>query len=175
MTTETGTTIGGPITEQIQGLNLLSMYLDQFKRGWSYTSVYLLRDRADEGGNQSFGFFDRHYMPRKAAVFLHHLTSILADHSMPPPGGSLDYAIANPPETVHDLLLQRSDGAFQLIVWDERLTGEDRVTLRFGETHASLKIYDPTLDGEPLKTLTHVNTLELTLSDHPLTLVIPPG
>ncbi len=57
VTTETGCTIDGPITEEIQALNLLSMYLDQFKRGWSHTAVYLLRDRTDEGGNQSFGFF----------------------------------------------------------------------------------------------------------------------
>jgi hypothetical protein len=57
VTTETGTTIGGAITEEIHALNLLSMYLDQFKRGWSYTAVYLLRDRTDESGNQQFGFY----------------------------------------------------------------------------------------------------------------------
>ena len=79
VTTETGCTIAGPITEEIQALNLLSMYLDQFKRGWSHTAVYLLRDRTDEGGNQSFGFFKSDYTPRKAAVYLHNLTTILAD------------------------------------------------------------------------------------------------
>ena len=57
VTTETGCQIGGAITEEIHALNLLSMYLDQFKRGWSYTSVYILRDRTDEGGNQRFGFY----------------------------------------------------------------------------------------------------------------------
>ncbi|MGX9145622.1 hypothetical protein [Mesorhizobium sp. 128a] len=35
----------------------MSLYLAQFKRGYAYTSVYLLRDRTDEGGNQSFGFY----------------------------------------------------------------------------------------------------------------------
>ena len=89
MTTETGCTIGGPITEEIQALNLLSMYLDQFKRGWSYTAVYLLRDRTDEGGNQSFGFFKPDYTPRKAAVYLHNLTTILADQgSVAKPGST---------------------------------------------------------------------------------------
>ena len=82
MTTETGCTIEGPITEEIQALNLLSMYLDQFKRGWSHTAVYLLRDRTDEGGNQSFGFFKPDYTPRKAAVYLHNLTTILADQGL---------------------------------------------------------------------------------------------
>ena len=64
--TETGCTTGGPVTEEIQALNLLSLYLDQFKRGWSRTAVYLLRDRSDEGGNQTFGFFRRDYAPRNA-------------------------------------------------------------------------------------------------------------
>ena len=52
VTTETGTSIAGPVTEEIQGLNLMNLYLAQFKRGTSYTSVYLLRDRTDEAGNQ---------------------------------------------------------------------------------------------------------------------------
>ena len=82
VTTETGTTIGGAITEEIHALNLLNLYLGQFKRGWSHTAVYLLRDRTDEGGNQRFGFFDPDYQPRKAAVYLHNLTTILADKSL---------------------------------------------------------------------------------------------
>ena len=80
VTTETGTTIGGDITEEVHALNLMNMYLSQFKRGWSHTAVYLLRDRTDEGGNQRFGFFQADYTPRKAAVYLHNLTTILADN-----------------------------------------------------------------------------------------------
>ena len=79
VTTETGTTIGGAVTEDIHALNLLSLYLDQFRRGWSYTAVYLLRDRSDEAGNQQFGFYRPDYTPRKAARYLHNLTTILAD------------------------------------------------------------------------------------------------
>ena len=67
VTTETGGAIGGVITEDIHALNLLSLYLDQFKRGWSNTAVYLLRDRSDEGGNQQYGFYKPDYTPRKAA------------------------------------------------------------------------------------------------------------
>ena len=83
VTTETGAAIGGLITEQIHGLNLMSVYLAQYKRGFSYTSVYLLRDRIDEGGNQSFGFFGADYTPRKAALYLHNLTNTLADKVAP--------------------------------------------------------------------------------------------
>ncbi len=79
VTTETGVAIGGGITEDLQGLNLMNVYLAQFKRGYSHTSVYLLRDRTDEGGNQTFGFFKPDYSPRKAAIYLHNLTTILTN------------------------------------------------------------------------------------------------
>ena len=173
VTTETGAAIGGVVTEQTHGLNLLTMYLDQFKRGWNYTSVYLLRDRTDEGGNQAFGFYDRDYKPRRAALYLHNFTTTLADRGTRPNPGALDYTIADVPATVHDLLLQCSDGTFQLIIWDERLIGEDHVTIRFGAAPSLIKIYDPTLGTEPVKTLANVNLLELALSNYPLVLTFP--
>ncbi len=132
VTTETGCTIGGPVTEEIHARNLLSMYLDQFKRGWSHTAVYLLRDREDEGGNQAFGFFRPDYTPRKAAVYLHNLTTILADAGAIEKPGTLAYSIPGAPVTVHDLLLQKSDGTFELVVWGERVEGSDRVTIDLG-------------------------------------------
>ena len=171
VSTETGAAVGGPVTERIHGLNLLSLYLDQFKRGYSHTSVYLLRDRADEGGNQAYGFYRPDYTPRPAAVYLHNLTTILADTGTTPKAGSLDYAVVDPPKTAHDLLLRRSDGAFQLIVWDERLAGEDRVTVRFGVDQPSVRVYDPTVGVDPVRTEAKVRSLDLTLGDHPVVIV----
>ena len=157
----------------IHALNLLSMYLDQFKRGWSYTSVYILRDRTDEGGNQKFGFYTPDYKPRKAALYLHNLTTILADKGALAKPGKLDYSIPKQPAAVHDMLLQNSDGVFQLVVWDERVKGEDRVTVDLGENQASVKVYDPTVGTEPVQVHTGVKSLSLTLTDHPLILAIP--
>ena len=174
VTTETGCTIDGPITEEIQALNLLSMYLDQFKRGWRHTAVYLLRDRTDEGGNQSFGFFTREYAPRKAAVYLHNLTTILADHGSIAKPGRLGYSFAEQPATVHDMLLQKHDGTFALLVWGERLKGADRVTVHLGRSYPNVKVYDPTTGTAPVQTRSSVDTLELTVSDHPLIVAIDP-
>src|SRR6185437_308784 len=171
-TTETGCTIAGPITENIQALNLLSMYLDQFKRGWSHTAVYLLRDRTDEGGNQIFGFFKRDYTPRKAAVYLHNLTTILADKGSLVKPGQLNYSIPEQPATVHEMLLQRSDGTFVLVVWNERLKGADEVTVRLGRKHPTVNVYDPTIGTHAIQTHDKVDVLKLTLSDHPLIVAI---
>jgi hypothetical protein len=173
VTTETGCTIDKDVTEEIHGRNLLSMYLDQFKRGWSYTSVYILRDRGDESGNQTFGFFKPDYTPRQAAVYLHNLTTILADHGAPATPGKLDYSIPDEPVTVHDMLLEKSDGTLDLLVWGERLKGEDALVVRLGGTYAAVKVYDPTIGTESVKMLSNVSSLNLTLTDHPLIIVIP--
>jgi hypothetical protein len=175
VTTETGVRIEGPISEDMQGVHLVNIYLAQFKRGYAYTSVYLLRDRTDEDGNQSFGFYRSDYSPRKAAIYLHNLTTILDDRGTLTKPEQLDFTIVERPRTVHDLLLQHSDGRFQLVVWGERLSGEDRVTIRFGASHAAAKIYDPTVGVDPIRTLTDFNSLEIALSNHPVVIAISHG
>ena len=151
----------------------LSLYLDQFKRGWKHTAVYLLRDRVDERGNQTFGFYRPDYTPRLAATYLHNLTTILADNSSIPTPGDLSYSIPNQPETVHELLLQKSDGKFELVVWNERLSGSDSVTVNLGATFSSVIIYDPTAGTSPIQSLNNVSSVKLTLSNHPVIIEIP--
>jgi hypothetical protein len=169
VTTETGTTIGGEIDEEMHALNLLTMFLDQFKRGWSYTAVYLLRDRVDEGGNQKFGFYSPDYKPRQAAVYLHNLTTILHDtDSAGWKPDSLDYSIPNQPATVHDLLLQKTNRTFALVVWNEQVKGSTRVSVEFGVTFPEVAIYDPTEGTSPARTLKDARTVPLTLSNHPV-------
>ncbi|WOH68028.1 glycosyl hydrolase [Bradyrhizobium sp. BWA-3-5] len=174
VTTETGVRIERPITEDMHAVHLVNIYLAQFKRGYAYTAVYLLRDRTDEDGNQAFGFYRSDYSPRKAAIYLHNLTTILSDKSALAKSGQLDFAIMERPRTVHDLLLQHSDGSFQLVVWGERLSGEDRVTIRFGARHAAAKIYDPTTGIDPVRTVTDFNSIDIALSDHPVVIAIAP-
>ena len=175
VTTETGITIEGPITEQVQALLYLSVYLDQFKRGWKNTSIYILRDRSDEGGNQTFGFYKPDYTPRLAATYLHNLTTILADKPSTAAPGALEYSIANQPATVHDLLLQKADGTFELVLWSERFTGgSDNFRVNFGDTFESVKLLDPTVSSDPLQTLSNTPSLSLTLSNHPMVIELRP-
>lgn len=175
VTTETGAVVKDTIPEHVHGLHLMTIYLAQFKRGFSYTSVYLLRDRTDESGNQTFGFFRSDYTPRLAATYLHNMTMILADKGRHPGPGRLDYDISGQPVTVHDLLLRHSDGTFQLVIWGERVSGEDRITVRFGAAHKQVKVYNPIVGTEPVETLANVGSVDLTLSNHPFVIAIAPN
>jgi hypothetical protein len=86
--------------------------------------------------------------------------------------GTLDYTIADQPPTVHDLLLRRSDGTFQLVVWDERLNDQDQVTVRLGVTATSISVYDPTVGTDPVRAVKNAASLDLLLSDHPIVIEI---
>jgi hypothetical protein len=168
VTTETGVTIDDTFTEEKQARLYLNLYLAQFKRKWSYTAVYLLRDRSDEAGNQTFGFYKPDYTTRKAAVYLHNLTTILADKSSTKKLRSLNYSIANQPNTVHDLLLQNSNGKFQLVVWGENASGGVSIDISFAKKIKALKVYDPTVGTSPMLIVKNASKINPTLSDHPM-------
>jgi hypothetical protein len=168
ITSETGwTTSGsGSITEEQQARVFLNLYLAAFKRGWTYTFLYMLRDDPVQG---YWGLFDTSYGPKRSGTYLHNFTTILADSGSGGPTGRLDYSIAADPATVHDLLLQKSSGTFELVVWDERPTGgSDSVAVDLGHTRATVQVYDPTTGTSPTQTLNQVSAVTVTVSDHPL-------
>ena len=78
----------------------------------------------------------------------------------------LNYSIVNQPATVHDLLLQKSNGAFELVIWDEKASGNDRVAVNLGETYGTVNVFDVTVGTSPTQTLSNVGTVALTLNDH---------
>ena len=167
VTTETGWVTGGAkgLTQEQQGRLYLNMYLAQFKQGFKYTFMYMLRDA--RGSDAGYGVFERDYQPKRSALYLHNLTTILSDKGVSKPG-KLRYTIPNQPVTVHDLLLQKSNGTFELVVWSEKADGTNSVTVDLGGSHLSVKVYDPTTGTTPTQTLTDARSVSLILSDHPV-------
>jgi hypothetical protein len=171
VTTETGwDSIAGHGGERIQGTVLVNTYLAQFKRGWRYTFIYELVD--GEGGVGNQGLYHKDRTPKPSATYIHNLTSILADEKPVANPGKLDYFIANEPATVHDLLLQKRNGVFELVVWGEQVSGTNNIAINLGGTHAKVKIYDVTAGAAPIQTMTNVNSVPLTLSDHAMVVEI---
>jgi hypothetical protein len=167
VSTETGwTTTGtGSITEEEQGRLFLNLYLAGFKRGWTYTFIYMLRDDPVQG---YWGLFDTSYNAKKSGTYLHNFTTILADTGSATPG-QLNYSIASEPITVHDLLLQKSNGTFDVVVWNERpMGGSDDVTVDLGHSRPKVSVYDPTTGTSPTQTLNDVSSVKVTVTDHPV-------
>ena len=166
VTTETGWTTGSKdsISEEEQGKVFLNLYLAAYKRNWTYTFIYMLHDSRGQG---AWGLVRGDYSYKPSGIYMHNLTTILADGAAAFTPGKVDYSIPAKPVTVHDLLVQKSDGTFELAVWSELAKGSSNVTVNLGASYASVKVYDPTVGTSPVQTLVNVDTVPLTLSDHP--------
>ena len=60
--------------------------------------------------------------------------------------------VANQPSTVHDLLLQKNDGTFDLVIWGEKVKNSTMVGIEFHEDivlDGPLKLFDPTIGTKP--------------------------
>ncbi|MDO9714436.1 hypothetical protein, partial [Paracraurococcus lichenis] len=113
------------VSEAVQGKYTPRVYLTDFVEGSPHTFVYELMDwkmsasGADTGGS---GLFEADGTPRPAAVQLHNLTTELADTGAQAAGftpGELHYVLSGMPSSGEDLLLQRSDGTFLLVLWND--------------------------------------------------------
>lgn len=168
VTTETGVRVGdcdGAITESVQAHNYMNVYLAQFARGWTKTFIYEFID----DGDGRFGFYGSDYTTKRmAADCLHNLTTILHDEAQARRLPRFDYAIEPQPATVHDLLLVKGDGSLWLVVWGERVEGEDTVTVRLPRRMRRIAVYDPVEGVEPLQRLERTDEVQLTVSDGPL-------
>jgi hypothetical protein len=168
VTTETGwKTDETAAGDDRQGKVFLNVFLAQYKAHWRQTFIYELTDDADG----ALGFFRRDLTtPRKAAEYLHNFTAILADPGAPARREKTGYFIPNRPATVHDLLMQKSDGTFELAIWGEKVLGTSEITADLFHHRDTVQIYDPTIGPAPVQTLHDVRLVPLTLSDHVLIL-----
>ena len=165
VSTETGwDLVAHPGGEMVQGVVLTNTYLAQFKRGWRYTFIYELRD--NEGGAGHQGLYREDATPKPSATYIHNLTSILADKAPIASPGQLNYIIPNEPGNVHDLLLEKSDGVFELVIWGEQVAGSNNVMVKLGRKYPSIRIYDITTGPTPVQSLKSVDTVPLAVSDH---------
>jgi hypothetical protein len=171
VTSETGwDSVRDPGGERAQGTILVNTYLAQFKRGWRYTFLYELVD--GQGGAGCQGLFRSDFTAKPAATFIHNLTLVLSRDNLDGEAGSLSYVVPDQPGTMHDLLLQKSPGTFDLIIWDERVNAADDVSVRFGTRHRSIDVYDVTQGSAPVRSLSDADAVPLTLSDHAVILEI---
>jgi hypothetical protein len=174
--TETGyqtAQVGG----QAQARYYLNTYLDAFKAGFRKTYIYELTDNSDE----TFGFFDTADKPKLSATALRNLTTILADPGSPREG-SLNYSLSGMPADAYSIAMQRSSGAFDLVLWDERpiwkggsiAPAPAPVNVGLGSTFSKVSVYEPLRSADPVRQLSQVSSIDLQLTGEPLVLEVVP-
>lgn len=176
----------GGVDYATQAKLTLNLLMDSIKLGMKQTYLYELLDAyADPSGadpEKHFGLFDINNNPKPVATALHNLTTLLADTgatatSFTP--GTLNYTISGLPSTASSLLIQKSSGVYEIVIWNEPTIWNDAThkaiaaaattaTVSFGATAATVSVFDPLVDVTAKAALSSVGQVTVSLTDHPI-------
>jgi|WetSurMetagenome_2_1015567.scaffolds.fasta_scaffold16415_4 hypothetical protein len=175
-----------------QAKETLNGLFDAMKLGISQTFLYELLDAyADpnnsNGGNH-YGLFDYNNNPKPVAVAIHNLTTILADTGAQASTfatGGLGYSVNSLPSSGSTMLLEKSNGTFDLVLWSEPTIWNStthkevsakatNVTVNLGKVYASVELFDPLSSSSPIRTYKNVSQVTVSLTDHPLIVQLAP-
>jgi hypothetical protein len=187
--TNGGTT--GDVNQDVQAKYSLDLLMDDAKNGIAHTDLYQLMDAYQPGspqGDDGFGLFNPSNQPKEAATAIHDLTTILADtgtNASTFTTTPIAYSVTGLPTTGSSMLIQKSNGASDIVVWNEpaiwnESTGTEttaatqNVTVQLGATYQKVEVFDPLSSATPIKTLTNVSSVALGLTDHPLIVEVEP-
>jgi hypothetical protein len=167
VTTETGWNITKTpsVSADMQGRLLTDVYLQAYKQGWSKTFIYLMFN--NNTGDNGYGMLNASGRPNLLGQYIHNLTSILADNSSTFTAGRVNYSFSGMPSTGYEILMQKSNGKYDLVIWGEAFASEtpSMITVNLDRTY-SVKVYDITRRPTPLRELGEVASVRLVLTDH---------
>ncbi|QPF90257.1 Ig-like domain-containing protein [Bradyrhizobium commune] len=189
--TMTSDTMSG-VDQTVQAKYTLDTLMDAFKSGVAQTFLYELFDEAADpkftDKEAHFGLFNNDGSPKLVATAIHNLTTILNDPSASQPftPGTLGYSLDNLPTSAQQLLLEKHNGTFDLVLWDEHVIWDPTkqkeiasptsdVTVNLGKSYAVVYVYDPLVGSSPIATYTNVSQIHVSLTDHPLVIQIGTG
>ncbi|MGR9246169.1 calcium-binding protein [Rhizobium leguminosarum] len=194
-TSLTADTNGGweGVSEATQAKLLLNTLMDGAALGSKQTFIYELLDAYSDpqGTNQEkhFGLFHLDYSAKPAATAIHNLTEILADDGTQKASfsaGTLNYSIDGLPSSARSLLTEKSDGSYQIIIWNEPdiwnqssdtaiQAATTAVKVNLGTSFGSVKVFDPLTGTTAIKSLSNVSSLTVNVVDHPVIIDIEGG
>ncbi|SPP97575.1 RHS repeat protein [Bradyrhizobium vignae] len=177
------------VDETVQAKSILNTLVDAYKAGVSATYLYEMFDRDSSAANAdpeaNFGLFNSDGTPKLAATAIHNLTTILADDGKGglQPTDPLNYTLSNMPASGNSMVLGKSNGAYELVVWAEPKLWNDAtdteisnptqtVTVNLGAVHHTVKVYDTLTGTTAIASYTDVSTITVPVSDHPLVIEI---
>ena len=209
-----GAGLSDDVVAKYQLDNIFDLLLDGASTVEVYELLDQANDPNDTVGSEDhFGFFTYNGQPKESAVALHNLTTILADpgsNKASFQAGTLSYStsglnsainpaaaeaaygygifntyIADQPIYGASYLLEKSNGTFDIAVWQEPEIWDNTtatpipdsahpVTIMLGQTAQSIEVYDPLVGTSPIATYSDVSSVTVMVSDHPLIVEVDP-
>ncbi len=163
------------------------LFLENFSQGIRRTYLYEFLDEAPDPGLTNFqmhwGLLRSDGSEKPAFTAVKDLIGELSDSAEPAHLKQMTYSLNAPNGQIHHLLLQKSDGQFFLILWQEVSSYDGKkqediavspqpVTLTLDHSARSISTYEPTVQAQPLHVYANAAEVSLEVPDHPLVLQI---
>jgi hypothetical protein len=163
------------------------LFLEDYTHSIPRTYLYEFLDEAPDPG---LGHFQMHWgllradgSEKPAFIAVKNLIEELRDNVRPAQLNQLAWSLSTQSAETHHLLLQKSNGEFDLILWQEVasydpsrevdiVNAPQTAVLTLGRKARSVTLYEPTAQAEPLQTYGDLSELQLSIPDHPLVVKI---
>ncbi len=163
------------------------LFLEDFSWGIPRTYLY---EFMDEASNPQLNDLQMHWglirsdgSEKPAFIAMKNLISELGDTAEPATTQELTYSLAPVSLRMHHLLLQRSDGQFDLILWQEVPSYDPQdqrdldvqaqaVVLTLARRARVIRTYEPAASSGPLEVYADISRIVVKVPDHPLVIQI---
>lgn len=176
------------VPPDVQARYTLALLLDAAKAGITTTYLYELMDAYAPGarqGDAGYGLFDWQGNPKPVALAIHNMNAILASPKADGrslPMTPLALTVGAESSATKFLLLQRSPREHVVAIWSEQTLFKNGARQTPAPSRAELAwpepqdvaLYDPVTGKDALHTEHGVRSFSVTVSDHPLFLIVSP-
>jgi hypothetical protein len=179
------------VSENAAAKYITRLFLEDFAKGIPRTYLYEFLDEAADPGladNQlHWGLIRADGTEKPAFTAVKRLIEELNDGAAPAQPGQLAWSISNPGSNagaeIDHLLLQKSNGEFDLVLWQEA-TSYDRerqsdianppvsALLTLGTKAQTVTLYEPVAQNQPMAAYANTTSVPLKIPDHPLVIAI---
>lgn len=172
------------VSESAMGKYIPRLFLQYFKEGIKRTFSYEFIDQGSDPTDkeENFGLLRTDGYEKPAFTSLKNLLNLLSDPGVSFEPGSLAYSISGDLEKIEEILLQKRDGRFYIILWQEvssyDLTAREDIaalprtlTITLGTT-ADVTIYQPYKSPTHVAQYQNARKWEINVEDHPLVIEV---
>lgn len=178
------------VSEQVAAKYLLRMFLAYFNQKIKRFYAYELTDLNSDPQGEKWGLLRYDGSPKPSFIALKNLISLLQDPQTITynsfPLDSLDYNLQGNKNNIRHTLLQKSNGTFYLILWQEVPSFEHKtktditvaerpLNLILNTPISQVTIYQPVNSTAPVNQYKNAQQLELKVPDHPLIIELVPA
>lgn len=176
------------VSEQASSKYLSRLLLEYFNRGIKRTFIYeLINEMPGTEQEQNFGLLRYDGSLKPAFIAIRNLILLLQDPGLRTfPLKTLGYSLYGNTRDVHHTLLQKRNGTFYLIMWQEVHSWDTRnkkdkvvpprnVTLKLNTLISQAYLYQPINSITPIMEYKSPKQLELSIPDYPLAIELIPN